>query len=100
MARFTDFIRPYLLEKMADNEKYKTATGYKEKQEQLTKISSALDQYEIFLKKQLEKENINDHGDFIQAPQQPYIILQSENEEEPTVVHEQIIDDKVELKVY
>ena len=31
MARFTDFIRPYLLEKMADNEKYKTATGYKEK---------------------------------------------------------------------
>ena len=31
MARFTDFIRPYLLEKMTDNEKYKTATGYKEK---------------------------------------------------------------------
>ena len=31
MARFTDFIRPYLLEKSADNEKYKSATGYKEK---------------------------------------------------------------------
>ena len=51
MVRFTDFIRPYLLEKFADNDKYKSATGYKEKQEQLTKITSAVDQYDIFLKK-------------------------------------------------
>lgn len=31
MVRFTDFIRPYLLEKSFDNEKYKSATGYKDK---------------------------------------------------------------------
>lgn len=43
MARFTDFIRPYLIERMTENEKYQAATGYKEKQEQLTKITSALD---------------------------------------------------------
>ena len=29
MARFTDFIRPYLIERMTENEKYQAATGYK-----------------------------------------------------------------------
>lgn len=33
MARFTDFIRPWLHDKIAENQNYKTATGYKEKQE-------------------------------------------------------------------
>ena len=33
MARFTDFIRHYLGEKMVENDRYKTAMGYKEKVE-------------------------------------------------------------------
>ena len=68
MARFTDFIRPYLIERMAENEKYQAATGYKEKQEQLTKLTSALDQYDLFLKKQLEAEGVEEDGDYIQCP--------------------------------
>jgi len=31
MARFTDFIRPYLAERHAENEKYQAATGYQDK---------------------------------------------------------------------
>ena len=60
MARFTDFIRPYLLERSAENEKYPSTTGYKDKQDQLIKVTSVLDQYELFLKKQLENAGITE----------------------------------------
>lgn len=43
MARFTDFARPFLAERHAENEKYQAATGYKEKQDQLVKLTSMLD---------------------------------------------------------
>lgn len=68
MARFTDFIRPYLLERHAENEKYPAATGYKDKQDQLTKVTSILDQYDLFLKKLLRDEGVPEEEDYIRCP--------------------------------
>lgn len=53
MARFTDFIRPYLDERHIENNKYSTSIGFKEKQDHLVKVTSILEQYELFLKKQM-----------------------------------------------
>jgi hypothetical protein len=67
MGRFTDFIRPYLLERHADNEKYPTTTGYKDKQDRLIKLTSIFEQYELFIKKQLEGAGISEEQDYIRC---------------------------------
>ena len=51
MARFTDFIRPYVADRRADNEKYKTAIGYKEKVTLYDETTKMLVKYEEFLVK-------------------------------------------------
>ena len=97
MARFTDFIRPWLIQKMAENQNYKTATGYKEKEEQLSKVASLLDLYEAHLIQQLQEAGLDGASAFIQAPQQPYIILGTESEEQE--LREEKVDEAVILKV-
>jgi hypothetical protein len=99
MARFTDFIRPYLLERHAENDKYPAATGYKDKQDQLIKVTSALDQYELFLKKQLEDAGIPDEQDYIRCPIQPYIVLQTGGQDCEKVVQDDAIDETIQLRV-
>lgn len=97
MARFTDFARPYLAERHAENEKYQAATGYKDKQDQLVKVASILDQYEQFLQKQLKDEGIPEESDYIRSPVQPYIILQTGGAESEKVVLETAIDENVDM---
>ena len=102
MARFTDFIRPYIIEKRADNEKYKTAVGYKEKVTLFDEISKMLDKYEQYLADQLKKSGIEEPStEYIQCPRQPIAILGMEeaSQKDPAIVHSQTIDDAVELKV-
>lgn len=99
MARFTDFIRPYLLERHADNEKYPAASGYKEKQDQLIKVTSILDQYELFLQKLLKDEGIPEEQDYIRCPIQPYIVLQTGGQESEKVVQDRAINDALQMQV-
>ena len=58
MARFSDFITLYLVGRHADNEKYQAATGYQDKQDQLIKLTSILEQYELVLQKQLNDAGV------------------------------------------
>lgn len=99
MARFTDFIRPYLVERHADNEKYQAATGYQDKQDQLIKLTSILEQYELSLQKQLKDAGIPEEQEYIRRPLQPYIVLQTGGQESERVVYEAVIDDVVEVRV-
>ena len=48
LARYTDWIRPYLEKQLQDAAKY-SGSGSKEKEEKITKVMSLYEKYEVFL---------------------------------------------------
>jgi hypothetical protein len=94
MARYTDWMLPYLKKQLEETKKY-PGTGTDEKASRIIKITSLLEEYESFLMKNLNQE-VLEQNKLMMNPSNSYIILKTLGDK---VVKKFEIDDTLEVTV-